>query len=215
MFVGDKRLDEIEGLLCFDNVVLKNKELNILFHSSYEDACFYLQKKYGIPNGNYFLTEECKSVNSKIKRGKEGLFLHHVFEYNREEPSVNNLSIAKNAKEYSFEFQKGENLCYCNYLEHFILHLKIFEMRMISLKNTIWQIFFKDGVINHLVPKLNDIYHNMCQNKSPWHQTAVSLIKNDAQDYFTLRDNVLEKILKNFSNLMYGRTRMLTENKLY
>lgn len=215
MFVGDKRLSEVEEIPHFDEVVLKNEELNNLFHSSYENACIYLQKKYGIPAGDYFLTSECNSVNSKIKRGKEGLFLHHIYEYNKECPNINNLSVAKNAKEYSFEFQKGENLCYCNYMEHFILHLKIFEMRIYSSRDVLFRVLFRDGVVNHLVPKLNDIYYNECTNKASWHQVAVSLIKDDRQDYFALRDNVLEKTLKKFGNVMTGETRWLTESKLY
>lgn len=94
----------------------KEKEMN------YEELCDYLIKKYGAVQGNYFLTESMKSKNQKITRGNEGLFVHHTYE--RKYIMLSNPAFASR---HRFEYQFGENLVYCNYIEHFLLHLKIIQ----------------------------------------------------------------------------------------
>jgi hypothetical protein len=89
---------------------------------SYKELCEILTKKYGIVDGNYFNTEECKSTNSKIKRGKEGLFIHHIQEKNHIM-----LCDSEYAKKLPFDYQKGYNLVYCNIFEHLLLHMKIVQ----------------------------------------------------------------------------------------
>lgn len=87
---------------------------------TYIELCNYLIKKYGPAQYDYFHTEECKSKNKKISRTKEGIFCHHI-----REDYGGNLSEEFHARSQSFQWQKKENLVYCNYIEHFILHIKI------------------------------------------------------------------------------------------
>lgn len=165
-----------------NNCSLQNKELQKLLIVNYTDACKYLQEKYGIPKGNYFLKENCKSKNTKITRGKEGLFIHHIYEFSDNYPMINDLSKPNIAINYPFDYQLGENLCYCNYLEHLILHIKIWVMRSFQLNS----INIEDGIIHHLIPVLNDIYNNNYGNHQPWHEKAIELIKQDINDYLNL-----------------------------
>lgn len=88
-------------------------------HNYFEDIEFLLNK-YGAAKYDYFCTESMKKRNSKASRTKEGLFCHHIYEY--EYPLICNPIVAQ---KYPFEIQKKENLCYCNILEHLILHIKI------------------------------------------------------------------------------------------
>ncbi len=89
---------------------------------SYIDLVAHLIAKYGKANGNYFLTETCKSKNIKITRGSEGLFCHHI-----DENKAIKLSKPEFAIKYPFAYQKAERLVYCDILEHLILHIKIIE----------------------------------------------------------------------------------------
>jgi hypothetical protein len=56
-----------------------SKDITNLLKLNYEDACIFLQKKYGLPKRDYFATEECKS-KTKISRTIEGLCVHHLDE---------------------------------------------------------------------------------------------------------------------------------------
>lgn len=100
----------------------KNKEILNLLYKSYIECCDYLKKKYGKVNGNYFLTESFKSVNSKIKRTKEGLYIHHL-----DEDKAIMLSNKEYAIKNPYKYQLHDRLVYCNLLEHLILHIKIME----------------------------------------------------------------------------------------
>ena len=57
-----------------------NEELVRLSQLNYFNLCEYLKKKYGNVPGDYFRNEKCKVVNQTIKRTKEGLFVHHIFD---------------------------------------------------------------------------------------------------------------------------------------
>ena len=69
---------------------------------------------------DYFPNPECNSKNKKVTRTSEGLFCHHIMEN-----IYGNLGNKHIAKVYPFVAQKKENLVYCNFIEHLILHLKI------------------------------------------------------------------------------------------
>ena len=43
---------------------------------TYDELCCYLLKKYGKAEYDYFSTPECKSVQKKNSRTKEGLEIH-------------------------------------------------------------------------------------------------------------------------------------------
>lgn len=103
--------------------IIKEKQM------SYLELCEYLQLKYGLPNGNYFNTEACKSKNQKITRGNEGLFIHHIMER-----KTDMLSNPGYAIKQPFIYQTPKYLVYCNYVEHFLLHSKIVEDYVIPTK---------------------------------------------------------------------------------
>lgn len=92
---------------------------------NYQQLINYLNEKYGKVEGSYFINENCKSKNRKIVRSSEGLFIHHV-----KEDTIGNLSKPKNAQLAPWEYQKGENLVYCDLVEHTLLHVLISEERM-------------------------------------------------------------------------------------
>ena len=190
------------GIIC--DVHLDDAELQSMLSSTYAQVVMMLQNKYGIPQGNYFLNESCRTKNTKITRGKDGLFIHHVYEFSDEHPMVNDLSKPDMAVKYPFYFQSSENLCYCNYLEHFILHIKIWLMRCKQNKTT----SIEDGLIHYFIPILNDIFDDFYTNHQPWHEKAVSLIKEKESDYIKLLNafahyyGVDISILKVLSNSM-------------
>ena len=57
-----------------------DKEYLEMKKMTYDQLVNYLQTKYGIPQGSYWLTPSCRTKNNKIMRGKEGLYCHHVRE---------------------------------------------------------------------------------------------------------------------------------------
>lgn len=116
----------------------------------YNELCKYLINKYGIVDGDYFLNENCTSVNQKIKRGKEGLYIHHYYEKDHIM-----LCDSKWASQHTFDYQKGKNLIYCNIFEHLLLHMKI--TFYIILKNNgapDGEFPGIGGVINHIGPAI-------------------------------------------------------------
>ncbi|WP_234013784.1 hypothetical protein [Mesoplasma florum] len=97
-------------------------EIDKLLELNYDECVDFLLKKYGFVPGDYFLDLECTKKNTKITRGKEGLYIHHI-----DEDKAILLSTPAWARKNSFEYQKAHRLVYCNLLEHLVLHIKIFE----------------------------------------------------------------------------------------
>lgn len=103
-----------------------------LLEYSYFQLVDYLLKKYGDVPYDYFTEESYNkfkakkiktlSVNRKITRSSEGLYVHHI-----DENIFTNLckyqSIERN--KVSFKHQKKERLVYCDIIEHMILHALI------------------------------------------------------------------------------------------
>ena len=83
---------------------------------TYLEYCDYLQQKYGIGLCDY-MSENWKK-NGKVTRTKEGLYVHHKYE-----DHAIMLGNPEYAKKNPYEWQKKENLVYCNLLEHLLLHL--------------------------------------------------------------------------------------------
>jgi len=80
-----------------------SKDIEKILDLEYEQACKFLQNKYGLPSKNYFSTEECKSKVPKNGRGYDGLFLHHI-----DEDKAIMLSNSEYAKRNPFEYQKKD-----------------------------------------------------------------------------------------------------------
>ena len=112
------------------------KEYNQVKDLSYLSYVAYLQKKYGYTQGPYFVLSKTSEwvyistttsrkflmKNEKIGRLQDGLIIHHVAE-----DTLYNLSDKYKADQYPQVYQKPPFLCYCDLLEHLLLHILIFE----------------------------------------------------------------------------------------
>ena len=116
---------------------------------SYAEYCEYLQSKYGKPADYYFAPNF--APNGKIKKAEsDGLFVHHIKE--NEAANLSNEAVAKN---YPYDYQSPDNLCYCDMLEHLLLHILIYE-DVIDNKDT--DVKGIGGALNYIIPQLNDFY---------------------------------------------------------
>lgn len=116
---------------------------------TYLGYCDYLQQKYGIGLSDYMTRSWNK--NPRCTRTKEGLLAHHKYEDH---------AIMLSTKEYAmknpFEWQLAKNIIYCDYLEHLLLHILICEYP--AKDHNLFEAVGVGGVINFLVPELNDLY---------------------------------------------------------
>ena len=96
------------------------QEYNKVKELKYLEYCDYLQKKYGIGKCDYMT--KSWNLNPKCKRTSEGLVAHHKYE-----DHAIMLSTKMFAMLNPFEWQKAENIVYCDYIEHLFLHILICE----------------------------------------------------------------------------------------
>lgn len=130
---------------------------------TYKDYCHFLLQKYGPAKVDYFDLSYNKI--KEITRTDEGLFCHHI-----KENEIPNLSDVDIAREVSFDFQRKENLVYCNWLEHILLHLLIAEENPASGLGI--------GGANIMIQEIESLYENV-EIKLPWVQNCFSVIEND------------------------------------
>jgi hypothetical protein len=142
---------------------------------NYLEYCDYLQEKYGIGRCD-FMTKSWNK-NPKITRTKEGLLAHHKFE-----DHAIMLSNPLYAQQNPFEWQLAKNIVYCDYLEHLLLHILICENQQAVNTHEIVGI---GGVINFLVPELNDLYSGW-KTSLAWQKNCHDKIINDKAVYLTL-----------------------------
>lgn len=143
---------------------------------SYLKYCNYLKNKYGRSKGNFF--NVYWSQNQKIKRTDEGIVIHHIME---------NKAIMLARKDYAmqlpYKWQHANKLVYCDLLEHLFLHILICENSLNDKnKNTL---FGLGGIINFLVPELNDVYSGWITKQS-WRLNTHRNICNDLDVYLML-----------------------------
>jgi hypothetical protein len=149
---------------------------------NYDDYCKYLQEKYGIPKKPYFCNKKFKNQN-KIQRSSEGLFIHHI----REDKGVM-LSNPKYAMLQPFEYQMPENLVYCDYLEHLLLHILICEKEPFGFyneKNKIYIDVENSEIKKYIIPELNDFYSGYISSKE-YENKSFEVIKNDKNIFLEL-----------------------------
>ena len=155
---------------------MKLKEYEKVRDFTYLEYCDYLQQKYGIGLSAYFRPSGTK--NSKCTRTKEGLMAHHKYE-----DHAIMLSTKEFAMKNPYEWQLAENIVYCDYLEHLLLHILICEYPAPNRnKNEAVGI---GGVINLIVPELNDFYSGWETNQD-WRRNCHNLIRDDKEVYMTL-----------------------------
>ena len=143
---------------------------------TYIEYCDYLQNKYGIGLDDYMT--KSYNVKHKCKRTKEGLVVHH-----KKEDTMVMLSNKLIAQNYPFEWQQKENLVYCDYLEHLLLHVLICKYPS-SEKVDIAKVGV-GGVVNFLVPELNDLYCGWITQQE-WRKNCHNKIIHDKDVYMKI-----------------------------
>lgn len=143
---------------------------------TYLEYCDYLQEKYGIGLCDYMTKNWNK--NQKVTRTKDGLYVHHKYEDH---------AIMLSTKEYAmknpYEWQLKENLVYCDFLEHLLLHILICENPSKN-KNENEKVGV-GGIVNFIVPELNDVYSGWVA-KQAWQLNCHNAIINDKDVYLVL-----------------------------
>ena len=180
-----------------------------LLEMTYNELCNYYIKKYGNVKYDYFSTPECKSVQKKNSRTKEGLEIHHIDE--DKYPCLSDSSYAQNCP---FESQKSDRLVYVNILEHLFLHIKIYEKGLIKNSET-----GKITVLGH--PGIHYISHkiNSCYAEQPltgWRVKMSEIINENYEDYISELIYYLRNLFVFFPQ-QYGmiRSEMLSLSKDY
>lgn len=163
---------------------MKMAEFEKVKEMSYEDYCCYLQTKYGIGRADYMTRSFIR--NQKVSRTSEGLITHH-----KAEDKMILLSTKKVAEKCPYEWQQKENIVYCDYLEHLLLH--VFICKYPSQDRIPIADVGIDGVIIYIVPELNDLYSGWVSNQS-WRVKCHNRVIEDKEVYL--------KILKIFVNYL-------------
>lgn len=151
------------------------KELEMATQMEYSQYCKYLQSKYGVPPHDYMNENFVK--NRRLSRAEEGLQIHHIFG-----DRANRLSDSQYAKQYPIEYQKATNLCYCDYLEHMLLHM------LIAISSDPYNEILVDGykiVVKEFVPILNDVYSGF-KTRWRWLKCSVDKIIDQKDIYLDL-----------------------------
>lgn len=155
---------------------MKLSEYNKVEKLTYSEYCDYLQNKYGIGLCDYMRPSWTK--NPKISRTKEGLYAHHKYE-----DHAIMLSKPEFAMQNPYEWQKKENIVYCNLLEHLYLHILICENPSEEKKEN--EKVGLGGVLNFIVPELNDVYSGWV-SKQAWQNNCHNVIIDDKDVYMAL-----------------------------
>ena len=151
------------------------KEYESIKNLEYRDYCAYLQNKYGLASGAYMTP--AGNTRRQISRTQEGLMIHHIYE---------DQAIRLSDKEFAllapYEWQLPQNLAYCDFLEHLLLHIMICEsVEEFELENPLGV----GGIIKYIVPELNDVYSGWV-TKQDWKRAQHERILEDIKVYFEL-----------------------------
>lgn len=146
---------------------------------TYKELVQFLINKYGPAKCDYFTNEYCTVKNKNVTRTSEGLYCHHI-----DEDKAIMLSNDKFAANNPFKYQKADRLVYCNLLEHFLLHILIFEepRNKNANKNEIQGI---GGAVSFICHQLNDLYGGY-QYKQEWMIRTTNVVKNDYDSYIMM-----------------------------
>lgn len=137
-----------------------------LLNLSYDQAVERLLLKYGAAKDDYyressynrFLNGEIKNITKgKYQRTKEGLFCHHIDEFEFE--NLSNKDFIQ-AYRYPYSYQTKDRLVYCDLIEHLILHTLI-------TRETDGNRGFL-GYITYIRPMVNEWYIDQLDPKPEW-----------------------------------------------
>ena len=184
---------------------MKKKEIEEQMKMTYIELANYLLEKYGKVPYNYFCNESCKTKKHKNSRINEGLFIHHI-----DEDKAILLSNPRHALRNPYSYQLAERLVYCNYIEHFLLHIKISEEPKHPNANE-FELPGIGGAIGYIIPELNDFYMGV-KTEQKWRNIAYDIVKENYKEYILLLKyfyNLIindEKLKKRYSidNFCYG-----------
>ncbi len=151
-------------------------------YMTYLEYCNYLQNKYGIGLADYMT--KSYNINPKCKRTKEGLVAHH-----KAEDKMILLATKEVAQICPFEWQQKENIVYCDYLEHLLLHVLICKYPSPE-KMPMADVGF-GGAINYIVPELNDLYSGW-QTGQTWRKTCHEKVRNDKDVYLAILKDFID-----------------------
>lgn len=143
---------------------------------TYAEYCDYLQKKYGIGRADYMTRAFNK--NQKVTRTSEGLIAHH-----KAEDKMILLSTKEVAETCPYEWQKKENIVYCDYLEHLLLHVLICKYPSQD-RHPLADVGI-GGVVNFIVPELNDLYSGWV-SKQAWRNNCHRVVAEDREVYMEI-----------------------------
>ena len=191
------------------------KEFLTVKEMTYSEYCDYLQEKYGIGLADYMTKSFNK--NSKCSRTSEGLIAHH-----KAEDKMIMLSTKAFAEMCPYEWQLKENIVYCDYLEHLLLH--VFICKYPSPEKLPMADVGIGGVVNFIVPELNDLYSGWV-TKQPWRLKCHKLVEGDKEVYLAIlkifidhvkqERNFSEKLLHTSFNEEFGGWSSKQNAKLY
>ena len=109
---------------------------------TYWQYCDYLKGKYGCLKESY--------GSKSNSRSSDGLFIHHIGE--NEVANLSNDAVRKELKEKDQKYQSPEMLCYCDWLEHLLLHIMIGEETAGTTNLGL------EGCFTYLLPALRDFF---------------------------------------------------------
>lgn len=165
---------------------------------SYDDYCKYLNNKYGAVRNTY--------GRKGCKRPEDGLFVHHI-----REDMVASLSNNKVRKENDPVLQEPQNLVYCDYLEHLLLHIKIGELTA-GTKN-----LGLNGTFIYIIPALQSFFTYGRRNPK-WNRKYYDAIE-DSEDVFNKLLDSYNRLVEDidividFNQTLYAQVEDCLENK--
>lgn len=144
------------------------KHKNVFEIDDYAEACEFLQKKYdrlGYVRKDYYHSTKAGGLakTGGIGHGKDGLQYHHI----REDvaPSLSDKAVAERN---AIEYQRADNMCYCNLLEHAWLHILITENNA-EVSDDAEEAITGRGGVRWLILALNSI---MCDAASSYYSSV-------------------------------------------
>lgn len=176
--------------------------------NNYREACKFLQKKYddlGFERFDYYKVDSNDGhliKNTKVGHGKDGLQYHHICE-----DIVPSLSDKTIAEANPIEYQKAENMCYCNLLEHAWLHLLIAENNTLASDNAEEDITGVGGV-KWMLLALNSI---MCDADVSYYSSVDENghgCNYNCNDIITKNKTVYDKVINRYCTSAFIRQRL-------
>lgn len=178
-------------------------------YRDYSELLLELKKKYGIPKYPYFKNKENYTQENRIKRGKEGLYIHHDREDTYPQLSVKNVNIIYS---YPFECHNPENLTYANALEHLMLHI------LIAVKNeedSSDEVGIR-GIILFMVPQINTYLANAYDYKKDWLRKSLSIFDDEEnkEEYYKCLEYLISNYHGSYSKKHHFAARLLWPDQL-